>query len=302
MTRDPYSAHLDFVRPAAAKTEMWRVLVMVAGFEIAFWFAPVLVGGLLPGPLRATYFEGVSPFATLLQFATFGVTSILFVRLLHRVHDRGFWSLIGRPDTAVVDLWRTTWAVGLVLLVVEILPPWTPLGEVAEVRNLLGWLALLPFALIVLVVQVTTEEIYFRGYLQQQLACRSANPLLWMGLPSLIFGLSHYYNGIGVADSLIYVVWATALGLACADLTARTGTLGAAIGLHLANNVFAVLLFGVQGWPSSGLALFLFPDFDPADYDYGVEALFTPGGFLELLSTVGIVFVLWLAARVAIRR
>lgn len=302
MTRDPYSAHLAFVRPAAAKCEIWRVMVMVAGFEIAFWFAPVLVGGLLPGPLRTAYFEGVSAFATLAQFATFGVTMALFVRLLHRVHDRGFWSLIGRPDTALADLWRTTWAVGLVLLLIEILPPWAALDEVAEVRNLLRWVALLPFALIVLVVQVTTEEIYFRGYLQQQLACRSANPLLWMGVPSLIFGLSHYYSGIGVADSVLYVVWATALGLACADLTARTGTLGAAIGLHLANNVFALLLFGVAGWPSSGLALFLFPAFDPADYDYSAQVLFTPGGFLELLSTVGMVFVLWLAARIAIRR
>ena len=302
MTRDPYSAHLGFVRPAAAKNDMWRVLVMVVGFEIAFWFAPVLVGGLLPGSLRTTYFEGVTAFATLMQFATFGVTMALFVRLLHRLHDRGFWSLIGRPDTAAVDLWRTTWAVGLVLLVLEILPPWAPMGELAEVRNLLGWVALLPFALIVLVVQVTTEEIYFRGYLQQQLACRSANPLLWMGVPSVIFGLSHYANGIGVADSVLYVIWATALGLACADLTARTGTLGAAIGLHLANNIFAVLLFGIQGWPSSGLALFLFPTFDPADYDYSMQVLFTPGGFLELLSTVGVVFVLWLAARVAVRR
>lgn len=302
MTRDPYSAHLAFVRPAAAKNEMWRVLVMVAGFEIAFWFAPVLVGGLLPGSLRTTYFEGVTAFATLTQFATFGVTMALFVRLLHRVHDRGFWSLIGRPDAAVADLWRTTWAVGLVLLVLEILPPWAPLGDLAEVRNLLRWLALLPFALIVLVIQVTTEEIYFRGYLQQQLACRSANPVLWMGLPSLIFGLSHYYSGIGAADSTLYVIWATALGLACADLTARTGTLGAAIGLHLANNMFALLLFGIEGWPSSGLALFLFPSFDPADYDYSVQVLFTLGGFLELLSTVGMVFVLWLAARVAVRR
>lgn len=302
MTRDPYHAHATFIRPAYAHSEIWRVLLMVAGFELAFWFAPVLVGGLLPGPLRISYFEGVSAFGTLAQFGTFGITALIFVRLLRRVHHRGFWSLIGQPERAATDLRRTVLAVGLVLLVIEVLPPRIALADMAEMRSLARWFALLLPALAVVAIQVTTEEIYFRGYLQQQLACRSASPLLWMVLPSLIFGLSHYYNGIGTADSVLYVVWATALGMACADLTARTGTLGAAIGLHMANNAFALLLVGVEGWPASGLALFIYPDFDPAEYDYSLRALATPGGILELLSTVGMVLVLWLAARVAIRR
>lgn len=302
MARDPYSAHAGFIRPARHHADMWRVLVMVVGFELAFWFAPVLVGAVLPEPLRADYFEGVSAFATLVQFATFGITALIFIRLLRRVHHRGLRSLIGPRDKAARHLVRTTVSVGLVLLLLELLPPWIAFSEVAEIRSLARWIAFLPLALVVLVIQVTTEEIYFRGYLQQQLAVRSSSPVLWMGLPSLIFGLSHYFNGFGPADSLLYVAWATALGLACADLTARTGTLGAAIGLHLANNAFALLIVGIEGWPSSGLALFVYTAFDPAAFDYSLWALATPGGVLELLSTVGVVFVLWLAARVAIRR
>ncbi|MBE0412006.1 CPBP family intramembrane glutamic endopeptidase [Yoonia sp.] len=302
MSRDPYTAHADFIRPATACTDMRRVLVMVAGFELAFWFAPVIVGLLLPEPLRNGYVEGTSAFATLLQFGTFGITALIFVRMLQRVHGRGFWSLIGPPEPAMTSVWRVTLAVGAVLLALEILPPWIAFAELAEVRSLLRWVAFLPLALVVLVIQVTTEEIYFRGYLQQQLAVRSSSRILWMGLPSLIFGLSHYYNGIGPADSTLYVIWATALGLACADLTARSGNLGAAIGLHLANNAFALLLVGIAGWPASGLALFLYPAFDPADYDYSLRALATLGGVLEILSSVAMVFVLWLAARIAIRR
>lgn len=302
MTRDPYTAHADFIRPAIARNDLWRVAVMAAGFELAFWFAPVMVGILLPAPLRIGYVEGTSAFATLLQFGTFGITAVIFVRMLQRIHGRGFWSLIGAPEQAMRDAWRVTLAVGVVLLALEILPPWIAFAELAEVRSLPRWLAFLPLAMVVLVIQVTTEEIYFRGYLQQQLAVRSSSPVLWMGLPSLIFGLSHYYNGIGPADSALYVIWATALGLACADLTARSGNLGAAIGLHLANNAFALLLVGIQGWPASGLALFLYPAFDPEDYDYGLHLLATPGGILEMLAMLGMVFVLWLAARIAIRR
>lgn len=302
MTRDPYTAHAEFIRPAAAHSDIWRVMVMVAGFEMAFWFAPVLVGGLLPMPIRAGYVAGVSPLATLAQFATFGIAAFIFVRLLHHVHHRGFWSLVGRPANAAADLWRVTLCVTLVLLVIEVLPPWIAFSELAEVRSIARWAAFIPLALVVLAIQVVTEEIYFRGYLQQQLAVRSTSPILWMGLPSLIFGLSHYYNGIGPADSVIYVIWATALGLACADLTARTGNLGAAIGLHLANNTFALLLISVQGWPASGLALLLYPDFDPADYDFSLQALATFGGVLEILASLGVVFVLWLAARIVIKR
>ena len=92
------------------------------------------------------------------------------------------------------------------------------------------------------------------------------------------------------------MIWATALGLACADLTARTGNIGAAIGLHIANNLFAFVVSGVQGWPSSGLALLLFPYEDPFAYDYSLEALF------EIITMCLSVHVMWLAARIAIKK
>ena len=62
-----------------------------------------------------------------------------------------------------------------------------------------------------------------------------------MVLPSVMFGALHFWNGNGAAEGVLWAIWATALGIACADLTARTGNLGAAIGLHMANNVFALL-------------------------------------------------------------
>ena len=47
-------------------------------------------------------------------------------------------------------------------------------------------------------------------------------------------------------------------GLIAADLTARSGTLGLAWGLHFANNFFALLIVAPQG-ALSGLALFTTP-------------------------------------------
>ena len=97
-------------------------------------------------------------------------------------------------------------------------------------RSLTVWLALLPFAVLAILIQVTTEEIVFRGYLQQQFACLSSSRWVWMFLPSLLFGTWHFWNGNSVAEGQDYVVWATKLELACADLPARTGNQGAAIG------------------------------------------------------------------------
>ena len=302
MASDPYHAHAAFVRPAAGHAEVWRILFMMMGFEAAFWLTPNLLVLLLPGTLSAAYIEGTSTFATLLQFASFGIVAALFIGLLRRVHGRGFWSLIGRADIALPDLWHTALQVGAVLLLISFLPTGGGGdGDTPQMRPFLTWFMLLPLSLAVLLIQVTTEELYFRGYLQQQLACRSRNPLLWMGLPSLVFGLSHFGNGIGAADSVLYVIWATALGMACADLTARTGTLGAAVGLHFANNIFAALIVGYEDWPSSGLALFMYPAFDPSQYDYSLDVLLNPAGLLEIMTSVGLVAVLWLAARVAVR-
>lgn len=299
----PYSPHRDFIAPAWARTELWRIGMMIIAFEFAFWIGPVVVASMLPtSEAVIAYYDGVTALATLGQFATFGITAGIFLFILRRVHHRGFWSLIGAPAQALVDIWRVGLGVGAILLLMELIPPWIAFADGVEMCNPIVWLLMLPFALIVLLIQVGTEEIYFRGYLQQQFACLSSSPFVWMMIPSLLFGISHYGNGDGIADGVLWMVWATVLGMAAADLTARTGTLGAAIGMHLANNIFALVIVGVQGWPSSGLALFNLPPIDPSTFDTSPSALATPAAVLELVLMCLTVLIMWLAARIALRR
>jgi len=285
--QNPYSQHAAFVAPAWNRTELWRIFVMMIVFEVAFVMAPAIVAGFMMNEAaQIAYYDGVTALASIAQFATFGVTAWIFVFVLRRVHDRGFWSLIG---------------VGGVLLSLEILYGFSGAPDI-QMQSFPRWIFLMPIMLVTLLIQVGTEEIFFRGYLQQQLRCFSAHTLVWMAIPSLIFGLAHYPNGDGVADGVIWAIWAAALGLACADLTARSGTLGAAIGLHLANNIIAIAIINFEGSPTSGLALFLYPAFDRSELDLSAEALFTIGAAAELLVLLMHVLVMWLAARVAIRR
>jgi membrane protease YdiL (CAAX protease family) len=301
--RHPYEAHRSFIKPAWAARETWRILVMIVCFEIVFAVSPTIFTAFLPSDAAVdVFYEGTTAFGTLAQFASFGISAIGFLVLLRLLHGRGFWSLIGPAHAAKRDLIRVGWAVAIWLLVFEFLPPWINPDDLAEIRNFGVWASLIPLALVAVLIQVGTEEMIFRGYLQQQCACISESPWAWMILPSLMFGGLHFWNGNGAAEGTIWAIWATALGIVCADLTARTGNLGAAIGLHMANNVFALLVVGVQGWPSSGLALFLYPYEDPALYAYGIEALLSPWIVFQLLTMLTSVLIMWLAARIALRR
>jgi len=297
-----YAAHDAYVRPAMQAPEFWRVIVMIVSFEAVFVLSPQIFAALLPGEaLRTQYFDGVTTFGTLAQFASFGVPLAGLLMLLNLLHGRGLGSLIGPHARARQDLVAVMLGVSFWLVLIEVLPPRFDPAAVEMAHHFVVWLALVPVTLVVLLVQVGTEELFFRGYLQQQFAALSRNPLVWMVVPSVMFGGLHYWNGQGAAQGLVWAVWATALGLACADLTARTGTIGAAVGLHLANNAFALLVVHIAGWPSSGVALFLYPYQDPEIYAGGLEALGQPQIIFEAIVLALTTYIMWLAARITLR-
>ena len=299
---NPYTAHARYARPAMARPELWRVGLVLLACEAAFNLTPTLIEALGSARLGvAVWGEGRTAFSAVVQLGSFALTAAVLVSLVRRVHGRDLGSLLGDAARLRGDLWRVFWAVAAVIAVQEVLFLWLDWDFVGEVRALPVWLLWLVPGMLALLVQVATEELLFRGYLQQQLAARFHSPWLWMGVPSVLFGMAHLVNGIDAADGVLWAIWATALGLACADLTARTGSLGAAIGLHLANNVFAVFWVAVQGWPMSGLALFLYPWEDPETLALPVAALLSPWGLMQVVLSLVSVLVLWLAARVALR-
>ena len=301
--QDPYAAHVRFVLPARASAALWRVLVVAIGFEVIFALSPQIVAAFLPTQQAVdALYDGIGTFGTLAQLFTFAVAGAGFLLLVRRVHGLSLGQLLGGWGATRAHFWPVLGAVGLLLLVQEVLPPWIDLRE-AEMAHSFGvWLALVPVTLLALLVQVSTEELFFRGYLQQQFACLFPQRWIWMGLPSVMFGVLHYGNGFGAAEGVLWAAWAAALGLACADLTARVGNLGPAIALHLANNAFAILIVSIEGWPASGLSLLQYPYEDPSNYADGLEALLQPWAVLQAVLMALSVWLMWMAARIAVRR
>ncbi|RYH01975.1 CPBP family intramembrane metalloprotease [Salipiger sp. IMCC34102] len=289
---DRYTLMSRFTAEARPAGGLGSVLVVLVAFEFAFWLMGL---ALLWIPASAVD----SPWATTLDFAGFLLPAAAVLLAVRVMHGRGLRSLIGTPFRR--PLVRAGVAVGIVLALQEPAMLWLDFQGDLTVRPVLSWALWLIPGLAAILLQSGTEELVYRGYLQQQLGARSARPLVWMVIPSVYFGLGHLYNGETLAEGTLWAIWATVLGLACADLTARTGSIGAAVGLHFANNVFASVVIDGEGAPSSGLALLLYPPEAPVELDPGFVALVTPFTVFDIGMTVLSVGVMWLAARVALR-
>ena len=296
-----YAPHARFVAPALAAADLPRLAFGVVAIEGLYkLFLMGFEQGLDATPGFSAHMMWYANTATglLLQLFSFVFLALAVVLVARLGHRRGLASLIGPIGPSLRAL---AWAFGAVLLffaLTELLPPyWMGEGQ-AVARTPLYWLALLPLSLLALLVQCGAEELFYRGYIQQQLAARFARPWVWMVLPNIAFALAHWELGDFTPPAAQYVIWAFVFGVAASDLTARTGNLGAAIGFHLGNNAYAFLLFGEYAAPDSGLALFLFPSGALGDALLDEAPLFTTA-FATELAGVGL---MWLAVRLVLRR
>lgn len=288
-----YEPHDSLIRPARLSSNPARLvlgvfMVVVIYLSLLFLFANYLPALLGPDIVERLYDDQSASYVLLLLFQ-FGFMIVALSMVLRTIHRRQLRTLIGRSDRAIGDFWRCAKYLAPLFFFFWIMP--MPEGFQLETHLRLGqWVYLLPLALPLVLIQISAEELVFRGYLQSQLAARFRHPIFWMGVPSFLFGLLHYSPEMAGENAWMLVVWSTIFGVAAADLTARSGTLGPAAALHFVNNVFAILFAAPEG-ELDGVALYTFP-----------IALDTPGLAstvlpLELMVTL----CAWLSCRLALR-
>ena len=298
MIRPDYRPHEGVIAPARHKSELWRfVLGIVVAMFCYLMFNRIFfraVYDLWPADSAADYdmlLTGSTVASMYLLMFSFVFMTLATGIAVRAIHDRPMGSLLGPLGLALPQFARVSVAMIVLTAVVFVLPPWQMGGQLTLNMPPLRWLLLLPLSMLAVLVQVSAEEIVFRGYVQQQLAARFRSPLIWMVLPSAFFALGHYLPDSAGANALPIAIWAGVFGILMADLTARSGSLGPAIAFHFWNNVSAIVIVSLPD-DLSGLALYLSP-FGMGD----TEALraWLPVDFALML--VG-----WLAARLAIRR
>ena len=75
------------------------------------------------------------------------------------------------------------------------------------------WFGLLPLSIAAVLVQTGSEEILFRGYIQQALAARFRHPAVWLLGPSALFALGHYLPAEAGDNALVITAWAGLFGV-----------------------------------------------------------------------------------------
>lgn len=290
-----YERHEAMVAPARDGAALWRTLLGAAlslAIYVGLLLSLVAVLRLLAGPGEAAaligeFGEGDTPRGALMLLFSFVFMALGPVVLARPLHRRRWLGFLGPPRRALRDFLKVIRALAILWAGLWLLPrgfdlgPGLPLGQ---------WLALLPLTVPAILVQSASEELAFRGYLQSQLAARFRSPLVWIAVPSALFAYGHYVPEETGGNALLFAAVAFAFALAAADLTARTGALGAAIAFHLANNLVAVALASLPG-TLSGLALYLYP------VSADDTAALPPLALVDLV----VIGLSWLAARLALR-
>lgn len=290
-----YAPHDALIAGARAKAQIWRLivgLVLVVGTSLALnaLAARVLAEAFSPQWVRELP-DGATPSALLALLFSFGFVAAGVALAARALHGRSLADILGHPSRLFGQGWKVLKLHLVLLIVLMLLPPYDMGSPVQLNMPVSSWILLLPVSLCAVLVQVSAEEILFRGYLQQTLAARFRSPLIWILVPSALFALGHFVPEQAGDNALLVALWAGIFGVLMADLTARSGSLGPAISVHLFNNITAILIVSS---PSSlnGLALFVMP-FEMSDSD-AMRPWLAVDFVMMLVS--------WLTARLAIRR
>ena len=260
----------DFSSHIVYGSEIWRIIlgiILVSVFYTAVNFGLAFLGNWFSSDLLKEIFIseqglGHSPMALAGLFVTFLPVWFALALVLPLVHRRTPLALLGPSQLVNWQQFFTAAKVVLilafgfeVLFQIPALLLDLPLYKAHMALDLPQWaLWLLPM-LLLLFVQIGAEELLFRGYLLQMIRARGGGFWLSIALPSLAFGLLHYSPANYGQNAFLVVAATTALGILLCKVTLRTGNLGAALGIHFANNLTVMFLLGIDG-NMNGMALF----------------------------------------------
>lgn len=241
-------------RSPNAKTTLPRLL-LGATIVTLFWVATtmvVLIGGshlfaLWQASSGTVQDFMASPAGILAALASFAGIWIGLWAAMRWVHRESLMALIGTSRrVSRSGFLRGLAAVLLTSLLSEVLLYFLQPDIARGAISLSSWLLFLIPILVLTLLQTSSEEVLFRGYLLRGLANRFQNPLIWALLPGLLFTSMHWTPGSTAAINACVLASIAAFALLLTLVVYATGNLGAAFGVHLGNNLTGFLLISHQ--------------------------------------------------------
>ncbi|MCL1933941.1 MAG: CPBP family intramembrane metalloprotease [Candidatus Azobacteroides sp.] len=241
------------------QNQFWKYLIVVLaaffGGQIlgAIPLASVMIykvitsgGAFVSNPKNLTDLTafGISKNVSLFLFMLIPVVFLLITILLIKVlHKRSFAETVNGTQKVRIKRCLTGAAVWSFLMAIYYWGDYMMNPENYRLQfNLLAFIPLLLISVILIPIQTTSEEFFFRGYLSQGFAGWTKNRWLAILIPGLLFGLTHSANpevkefGFWVSMSQ-YVFFGLLFGL----VSVLDDGIELAMGMHAANNVFLSL-------------------------------------------------------------
>lgn len=121
--------------------------------------------------------------------------------------------------------------------------------------------------LLIISFQSISEEIFFRGYLNQALRVKIKNPLFIILISSLIFGLFH-------SGSFFYIFSTFLLGVILSLIVLSENGLETAMGIHVINNLIAFSLLPSTSGVASPSTIFMSVNQIPIIFEQSLDIIF----------------------------
>lgn len=274
------SDYLDGAR--SGKNEWWRYLLSLPAILVTW-----IVLGLIPVLILMVYISldgdpatGVSETgiigvpviteftALMLSFVPFFAATLLAVRF---IHARPLKTLITGADRirwgrifAGAGVWLVL--AGLISVVESYLHP----GRYVFTFQPVTLLVFAILALILIPIQTSAEELFFRGYLLQWMGLRLKNKWLLALINGVLFFLPHTANPEMEVNTVLIGLSYFAMGFFLTLITIQDNGMELALGMHAGNNLFAGLFANYSTTSLPSPALFTIQVLDPV---YGLVTL-----------------------------
>ncbi len=203
----------------------------------------IMKNGISAVGLNIQSIQSNSLFLVALALIGFASSYFFFYLCMRFIHHRKFISLFNTKSRINWNrilkgavLWFSI--LGILTVISYLINP----GSYELTFNPSTFGMLLILSLITFPIQASFEEVFFRGYLMQGFGLLSKKPVIPLLATSILFGIGHIMNGTGMTLSIFALIETIIIGAALGAITLGEGGIETAIGIHVMNNLYAVLI------------------------------------------------------------
>jgi membrane protease YdiL (CAAX protease family) len=218
------------------------------GILVAVLLIVVIMATQGMGNLDVQSIQSNSIFLVALALVGFGASYFFFYLCTRFVHHRSFISIFtikSRINWNRMLKGAVLWflILGMLTLIFFLINPTS--YNVTFNPSTFGLLLIL--SLITFPIQASFEEVFFRGYLMQGVGLLSKKPIIPLLVTSFLFGIGHVMNGAGMTFSIFPLIETVIIGIMLGTITLGEDGIETAIGIHVMNNLYAVLVVSTPG-------------------------------------------------------